>query len=99
MLVFQRIRIAVGLCDTHRRARRMVRLAGLVLLGAGIGAFYAAAADDDVLLGLGGLFAFIIGLVLASVMARMLYPIRITNEQARLGGCGPAFLESVVRRL
>ena len=90
------IKLEVGLCEEHRLARRNALTIGLIGMFACIPLAIALAQFEypgaALLVGIGGFTGFVIYLM---VKARILYAKRIDTDEARLGGCGDAFLASL----
>jgi hypothetical protein len=97
-LVQKRAKIALGLCAAHRARRRKFTLAAVGLLLLAIGAMYFALEGEDALFGSLSVLFFLAGLIVAIVGSRALTASRISKEQARLKGAGPAFLDSLPSR-
>ena len=98
LIVRKSLKVEVGLCEEHRRARRNSLTIGFVGL---IGSIPAAIAltklgypGAGALLGIFGFLGFLIYVL---VKARILRVKKIDDDEARLGGCGEAFLASLPR--
>lgn len=87
-----------ALCPTHHRNRLLVLWLGFssaVLLF--ILTFFAFVNDYPLAGGL-CVLAFLIALITVSVKGRIFLPVKITKEEARIKGCGEAFLDSLPER-
>jgi hypothetical protein len=98
LIVRKSLKVDVGLCEEHRRARRNALIVGFIGL---IGSIPAAMALGK--LGypgagaLSGILGFLGSLIYVLVKARILRVKKIDEDEARLGGCGEAFLASLPR--
>jgi hypothetical protein len=90
------LKLEVGLCDEHRRARRRALTIGLIGLFGSIPAAFAVAwlnqPGPALLVGLVAFFGFAIYLM---VKTRIVYAKKIDADEARIGGCGAEFLSSL----
>ncbi|WP_157778306.1 hypothetical protein [Massilia violaceinigra] len=98
LFVRKRAVVVLGLCDEHRRRRHNLSIAAPVfgVLGM-IGLLGAFGLHNPWLAFIAGVLLFI-GAVLAVTGPRVLEPVRITEHEIHLKGCGPAFLDSVPMR-
>ena len=98
LVVRKRIEVSPGQCAMHRR-RRLIRLgaawslfaAGLSLIG------WSVSSMDRAPSGVGIVF-LLVAIVMAAIRPRIVYPIGIFDDRARLKGFGPAFLASLPER-
>lgn len=92
--------LAIGLCQAHRARRRNAYFAALAIMMLGTASLWLCMTDDgaglsvSMLASLGGV-ALIVAVVVAIVGGRVVWPSRITREEARMKGCGSAFLDSL----
>ncbi|MBC8025435.1 MAG: hypothetical protein H7Y89_05565 [Steroidobacteraceae bacterium] len=95
-IVRKTIKLEVGLCEEHRRARQNALIIGVIGMFGSIPAAMGLAELDQpglaLLVGIGGFIGFVIYLL---VKARILYAKKIDSDEARLGGCGEEFLASL----
>lgn len=98
MFVSKKAKFAVGLCAFHRRRRRNITLVALTLLIVGIVLVVMAVGGDNAVPGVLGGICLLISVIVAIVGTRLLHPARISNEDARMKGCGEAFLDSLPTR-
>ena len=95
-VVSKKAKISIGLCEAHRTRRRNFGLAAFALLLVGIGALLAAVnAEDGAGFGLLGGVSLLAAVLVAMYGTRVLYPSKIDRDEARLKGCGDAFLASL----
>lgn len=99
-LVQKSAKIAIGLCEEHRRRRRNYSIAATSIVVVGFGAVVMAigAEEDGALYGVAGGVALLVGLIVAVIGSRALTAARVTKEEARLKGCCEAFLASLQMR-
>lgn len=95
MIVMKKAKIAVGVCAMHRRRRLTfsVLAFGLVLLGLGL--LFPAMESSGSALGVLSGISLIAAIFVANYGTRMLTVGRVSREEARLKGCGEAFLDSL----
>jgi hypothetical protein len=98
MLVQKKAKLALGLCAAHRRRRSNFNWTALGLLVFAFATLFGAMTADEGLLGALSGLCFLAAAIVAIVGARILYPARISKEEARLKGAGPAFLDSLESR-
>lgn len=97
LIIRKRTKVALGLCPKHRLRRRIFLfigwggfLFGLAFLVAGLSESQAGPAV--------GILIILVAVVAGIAGSRVAYPSRITKEEARLNGCGGAFLDSLESR-
>lgn len=95
VLVQRRAKVAVGLCAAHRVRRLTFSLAAVGLMLLAMGALYMATAGGEALFAGLSLLLILASLIVAIVGPRALTASRITREETRLKGAGPAFLDSL----
>ncbi|HXE52420.1 MAG TPA: hypothetical protein VN541_05360 [Tepidisphaeraceae bacterium] len=84
----------IHICDEHQKRRRNRIWLAVVLSFGGIALFIAGAAYNSGWYLLGGLVAFIVGIVCA-FMSRLVSPRRIDDRFIWLAGCGTEFVQSL----
>jgi hypothetical protein len=97
-LVHKRAKVAIGLCAAHRARRRKCMFAAGALLLLALCCLYFATVRQDALFGSLSVLCILTGLLVAVVGSRALTASRISREEARLKGAGPAFLDSLPNR-
>ena len=96
LIVRKSLKLEVGLCDEHRRARRNSLTIGFVgLLGSVPAAILLSKLGLPGPGALVGIFEVLGFLIYVLVKARILRVKKIDEDEARLGGCGKAFLASL----
>lgn len=98
MVVRRKVKLAVGLCDVHRKRRRNLTMSALGALLLGGGAFVGAIKLDNGLFGALAVAALLAAVILALLASGTLSPARIDDSEARFKGCGKAFLDSLPDR-
>lgn len=98
LFVQRRAKVAIGLCAAHRVRRRKFSLAAVGLMLLAMGALYLAGAGGEAPFAGLSLLLILAGLIVAIVGTRALTACRITREETRLKGAGPAFLDSLPSR-
>jgi hypothetical protein len=97
-LVQKRANVAIGLCAAHRARRRKFTLSAVGMLLLAMGSLYFAAVGENALFGALSLLFFLVAVIVAIVGTRALTASRISREETRLKGAGPAFLDSLPSR-
>ncbi|RSZ59361.1 hypothetical protein HF313_02955 [Massilia atriviolacea] len=87
--------VSIGLCGRHRRRRRLLSWGGYGLFALGLYALMSAIDPVRPFLGWVGCLLMLAGILCASIGARLLRVVRITDHEIRFKGCGPAFLDSL----
>lgn len=95
MMVQKKVTLAIGLCETHRKRRRIGRFIALLVMFAGIGAIFTGAQFEQPAYVALGILALLIAVIVAMWAGRFLSPARIDDAEARFRGCGKAFLDSL----
>jgi len=99
LMVQKKAKVAFGLCDSHRARLRNFKLAAWGIFALGLGLIVLAigidSSDAAVLMGTAGLLSLLIAGVIAGTGARILSVARVSAAEARLKGCGDAFLDSL----
>lgn len=90
--------VAIGLCDQHRRRRRILSWSGYGLFALGIYGLMSAVNSVNPTLGWLACLLMLVGVACASIGARLLRVVNIADHEIRLKGCAPAFLDSLPRR-
>ncbi len=98
LLVRKKVKIAIGICDAHRRRRRILHYCGLGLFLFGSAAIYCAAHFEYAPIGLVGAVALLVSVIVAVIAGPLLSVARIDADEARFRGCGEAFLKSLRQR-
>jgi hypothetical protein len=96
--VQKKAKLAFGLCGEHRRRRRNFTLASWGIFAVGVAVLFAAVAESSVLLGSAGGFLWLVAAIVGTLGSRVLTASRIDKQEARLKGCGEAFLDSLPHR-
>jgi hypothetical protein len=90
------IKLEVGLCAEHRRARRNALLGGFAgLFGSIPAATGLGQLGQPGLALLVGFVGFIGSVIYLMIKARIVYAKKIDADEARVGGCGEEFLASL----
>jgi hypothetical protein len=100
VLVQKKAKVAFGLCESHRMRRRSFNLVAWGIFAVGLGLIVAAMSidgnkDASVLMASGGMMSLFIAAVVGVIGTRILSVSRISSVEARLTGCGEAFLDSL----
>jgi hypothetical protein len=95
MTVRRKVKIAIGLCEVHRRRRRALNWTAIASLLVACAAFFGAAKLDVDALGWIGVLALLVTVIVALVASSSLSPVGIDDSGARFRGCGKAFLDSL----
>jgi hypothetical protein len=98
MIARKKVQLAVGLCAAHRQRRRTLNLTALGLFVFGCLGLFGGMHFDLEPLGWTAALALLASVILALVAGSLLSPARIDEHEARLRGCGAAFLESLPQR-
>ncbi|MDM5175997.1 hypothetical protein PO883_02130 [Massilia sp. DJPM01] len=91
-------KVAIGLCDRHRRRRRCINLISLAILGLGIATVVAAVIEESVLVGSLAGFFWLLAAIFGSFARHVLTAVHVSKSEARLKGAGAAFLDSLPTR-
>lgn len=87
-----------ALCPTHHRNRLLVLWLGFSSAMLLLFLTFIAFANDYPLAGCLSVLGFLIALITVSIKGRIFLPVKITKEEARIKGCGEAFLNSLPER-
>lgn len=98
MMVRKKVTLAIGLCEAHRKRRRIGQYSALGVMLFGVAAIFAGAQFDEPPYVALGILALLIAAVVAMSAGRFLSPARIDDVEARFRGCGKAFLDSLPQR-
>lgn len=90
--------VSIGLCHRHRRQRRLLSWGGYGLFALGLYTLMSAIYPVRPFLGWVGCLLMLAGILCASIGARLLRVVRITDREIRFQGCSPAFLDSLPPR-
>jgi len=97
LIVRRKASVTLGLCAQHWRRRKIFLAIGWGGFALGfLLAIAAYAAESDVMYL--GIPLMVLAALVGLAGGRIAYPIRITKEEVRLRGCGPAFLDSLESR-
>jgi len=95
IIVRKRARVEIGLCENHRRHRRLaIGLAWLMVL-LGIGGIVAGVANSSVGLGLLGGLLLVVGPVLGAIKGPVVSAKRIDSNFVWIKGVCPAYLDAL----
>jgi len=95
MVIRERKKIAPGLCSRHRRLRQIFLSIGWIGFFLGFVLVPIGVSEDIVGLILLGPLVLVVSLLVGIVGSRIVHPVRISDDQIRLRGCGTAFLDSL----
>jgi len=94
----KRFDVSPGLCATHKasRGRKVMAAWALFLVGLGLVFVVAETGNDAAIIAM--IVTLLASIVMAVVVGRIVYPIEITPEYARLRGFGAPFLAALPPR-
>ncbi|MES2316082.1 MAG: hypothetical protein V4631_01185 [Pseudomonadota bacterium] len=95
LIASKKAQFAIGLCEAHRSRRRAFRFAALGLFIVGLLSLFAVMSGVEEAWGAVSVFSLLLSGIVLVIGSTYLTATHITDAEARLRGCKPAFLDSL----